>query len=181
MQEVRAIIEKIELRYTSKRHSRLRWIFAFFLRHPPTPRLRRTGGFGRLTAGMALLLIGLFAPSVGHAYGESSTALALTREDDGKTINGHVGQTLVLTLQENPTTGFRWDLMGTNSGIISLQLSKYTQDQIPQRRGIVGAGGQRVYVFKLNSTGTTNLELFYKRPWEPVSVDRFSVILDVAP
>lgn len=120
-------------------------------------------------------------PSPVHAYGEGRGALALTQEDNGKTINGRVGQILVLTLEENPTTGYNWEMMDTNSNILSLKVSKYEQDDALRSRGLFGAGGKHIYVFKLSYVGTTQLQLIYKRPWEPEGIQNFSVIVDVAP
>lgn len=59
---------------------------------------------------------------------------------------------LTITLQENPTTGFRWHFNMDNGGIFKLLNNKYTQEGFG-----IGAGGEHEWVFRGLSKGTVTL------------------------
>ena len=76
-----------------------------------------------------------------------------------------VGETQVLELQGNPTTGYSWMLpkpLPTDSPV----RVEITYESARTQRALCGGGG----VFKVQSTGLTpgktTLELVYARPWE---------------
>jgi len=53
------------------------------------------------------------------------TMLTLTRTDNGKSITMQVNDLLLLSLDENPTTGFQWAVDGVGSDLVELQSSEY--------------------------------------------------------
>jgi inhibitor of cysteine peptidase len=103
--------------------------------------------------------------------------LTLTRADNGKSITMQVNDLLLLSLDENPTTGFQWAVDGGGSDLVELQSSEY----LPARESKVGGGGQRVLTFKAQRAGIDQLRLKLWREWqgEPSVVERFTVTLQV--
>ncbi|MFM7881061.1 MAG: protease inhibitor I42 family protein [Microcystis panniformis] len=103
--------------------------------------------------------------------------LTLTRTDNGKSITMQVNDLLLLSLDENPTTGFQWAIDGGGSDLVELQSSEY----VPAIESRVGGGGQRVLTFKAQRAGIGQLKLKLWREWqgEPSVVERFTVTLQV--
>ncbi len=82
-----------------------------------------------------------------------------------KTAELKVGETQVLELQGNPTTGFRWMLAEAlpADSPVSVEI---VYESAASRKPLCGSGG----VFKVSYTGVkpgeTTLVLIYARPWE---------------
>ena len=88
----------------------------------------------------------------------------LEMADNGRQIEVEVDQTLVISLESNPTTGFGWQLAEHEDPI--LKLMGEAEFQPSESKEIVGAGGTETFRFKAISTGQTTLTLVYRRPWE---------------
>jgi inhibitor of cysteine peptidase len=101
----------------------------------------------------------------------------LTRDDRGKTVEIHIGDTLVMRLDENPTTGYEWALEAYNKEIVTLNSTVY----IPSPPSAVGGGGQRIFTFKGERAGRVTLRFMLRRRWEGEAsvLDDFAVILEV--
>jgi len=73
------------------------------------------------------------------------------------------GEVFDLTLQSNPTTGFRWDLAGpVDEAVVSLVEHRY----MPPAKQIPGRGGSEVWSFRAVGPGETDIVLVYARSWE---------------
>ena len=74
------------------------------------------------------------------------------------------GNTLVVTLFSNGTTGFSWDENAqiADTGIIQQLKHQY----IGAETNIPGAPGAEQWTFEAVNTGTTTVHLEYSRPWE---------------
>jgi len=111
--------------------------------------------------------------------GESSqdSMLTLTHADNGKSITMQVNDHLIVSLDENPTTGFQWVLDSGGGDWMKLQASEY----IPAAKSGVGGGGQRLLTFKAQRPGSGRLQLKLWRQWEGESsiVERFTLTLQV--
>ena len=85
---------------------------------------------------------------------------------NGKTITVQTGDTVVLSLDSNPTTGYSW-IIGTSRDekILSLADQGY---QSSAASNIVGQGGKNYWKFKALQAGSTEIKLNYARPWESV-------------
>ncbi len=103
------------------------------------------------------------ALSVIIAGGAAAARLSFGESDNGKTVSAFPGDTIVLSLSENPSTGYRWEM--ETSGCIALVASSYT----PSDTGRIGAPGTRVWRFMVNGTGPGEISAVYRRPWMPVS------------
>ncbi len=88
---------------------------------------------------------------------------AFSNEDDGKTVHVNPGDTVTLSLRENPSTGFRW-IMETSGGLKTLQDS-YT----PSGTGLIGAAGVRTWKFLVTGTGRQTISAVYKQAWMPTT------------
>lgn len=81
--------------------------------------------------------------------------------DSGRTVHAFPGDSLFVSLPENPSTGYRWDLTAT--GIVDLVRSSYR----PPDARLIGAPGTRTWHFVVQRTGEGEISAVYRRPWEP--------------
>jgi predicted secreted protein len=79
-------------------------------------------------------------------------------------VNANVGDTVHLSLPENPSTGYSWQM--TASDGIERVSDNYVQDRSGWPREVVGAGGMHEYVYKVTKPGAQTISGVYKRPWE---------------
>ncbi len=89
------------------------------------------------------------------------------------------GQTLVLNLPSNPSTGFRWDLSKAAPKVLrSLGPEVYSN---PEEVGIVGSAGRSSWRFQAYQSGEDELLLQYRRPWEQgvAPVNSFTCVISV--
>lgn len=105
----------------------------------------------------------LLAFSIVLVGGATAARLSFGEIDNGKTVSVFPGDIIVLSLSENPSTGYRW-VMET-SGCIALVASSYT----PSDTGRIGASGTRVWRFMVNGMGSGDISAVYRQPWMPVS------------
>ena len=102
---------------------------------------------------------------------------ALTQADKGKTIDVHPGTQIVIHIQENPTTGYRWAIDQNNAAVLPLDSSNYATTS----GGGAGGGGVRTFTFTAKQPGTVHLQLKLWRSWQGNSsiTDRYDVIINV--
>ena len=84
-------------------------------------------------------------------------------------IQTKVGEVFTIRLKANETTGYTWQ--GNESfdrSYLELTESSYHPDQ-PER---TGSGGEQRYTFKALQTGTSRINLTYKRSWEVTPSDQ---------
>ncbi|MHC1602327.1 MAG: protease inhibitor I42 family protein [Methermicoccaceae archaeon] len=133
---------------------------------------------------LALLVVLLAAACVllsGCATTTETTPEAFTAADNGTTVSIGLGEMFSVSLAENPTTGFLWDITTTDG--IAIESDKYTPDQPPEGDELMtGAGGVHEWVFKTTDSGTQKVMGIYKRPWENTTgaEDTFELTLNVA-
>ena len=84
-----------------------------------------------------------------------------TEADNGKTVQEPLGETFGVRLQENPTTGYSWN-MSVSDG---LRISR--DEYIPSSAGgqMVGAGGVHSFSLVAVSKGEQTVTAEYRRPW----------------
>lgn len=101
---------------------------------------------------------------------QPETSLSVQEKQLGKCpMELSTGQTLVISLPSNPTTGFRWLVADAAPGVLrSLGPEVYTT---PEDAGLVGSAGQSTWRYQAQLTGNGRLLMHYQRPWE----------IDVAP
>jgi len=116
---------------------------------------RITGWVAAITTALTLLLV------VGC---NSGNTVELDADDNGKATELEVGQTLAITLDSNPTTGYSWEAAGEHDALVQAGEPEYKQRN--QDRNLVGSGGQETLRFEAKQAGQVRLELAYHRPWE---------------
>ena len=90
-----------------------------------------------------------------------------------------VGDTLTVTLESNPTTGFEWELREfSEEGILELMGSEYQPgEEAKQDIPVPGAGGLEVWTFKGIKKGQTVIFLDYNQPWDSgIKADKFLMV-----
>jgi inhibitor of cysteine peptidase len=102
--------------------------------------------------------------------------ITITQTDNGKTIQVHAGDTLVIQLDENASTGYTWAVNKIDTTVLLLQSSTYTASG-----NLPGSGGTRVFTFLAKNPGTVHLQLKYWRSFVGDSSisERYSVTVEV--
>jgi inhibitor of cysteine peptidase len=104
------------------------------------------------------------------------TNTALSQIDNGKSISLAMGEMLTLSLTENPTTGYRWQLDSPKGGVLRI-----ADDKFQPVGGQVGGSGIRTLSLVAAEKGSYRLSLSLKRAWEtPESgIEEFTLQLNV--
>ena len=114
------------------------------------------------------LLLGAFQVSadtlthnpVKPMMGVNMNHLALTQDDKNKTFELATGESVVLSLQENPTTGYVWAVTGYED-VLALQESDYAPAS-----SAIGSHGTRRFSFVAKKPGAVMLRFKLWREWE---------------
>ena len=113
----------------------------------------------------------------GCAAAKPPQPLVLTGSDVGTTHSLKVGQTVNVTLDANPTTGYSWAL----DGPLPPQLKQSGDPDYTATSTSLGTGGTEVWQFVGTSAGKAALKMKYWRSFEPTATpgSTFEVTLDV--
>jgi len=102
--------------------------------------------------------------TLGIAFGVSGQTPTGGVKADGQ-IEIMRGQTLVVTLESNPTTGYHWTVAEMNPTVLR-QEGDSILELSDAGNGTLGAGGVESFHLEAIGPGKTNLKLIYHRPWE---------------
>lgn len=108
-----------------------------------------------------ILLIGIITGLSLYVLAEE---YKLTRNDNGKSFNIKTGDSIILFLNENPTTGFSWSEPEYNQKLLKLISNSYERSEVSSE--ILGAGGVRTIKFSAIDKGKVSVKLVYRRPWK---------------
>lgn len=103
------------------------------------------------------LLSAVFLAACGAA------ALRLGAGADGTKVRVGRGETMVVSLDSNPTTGYDWYVEGALPSQLTTAADEFKSGA---SSGVVGAGGVRTITYRAVASGTGALRLVYIRPWE---------------
>jgi len=139
----------------------------------------------RIIAGAALLALlaatGSLVACGGSSGGASASpgpgARVYTETASGTTIAAKVGDRITVTLKENPTTGYKWE-MKLGPGLM-LVIGTFFGPSFSPSPPVMGAGGTRTWVVKVDKPGSTTLTGIYARPWESASKSAASFSLTI--
>jgi inhibitor of cysteine peptidase len=110
---------------------------------------------------------------VGTATAAGPRIVGVGEQKDGENTKAHVGDTLVITLRANQSTGYSWKVAAVNRSLLRLNSSGYVAGHPPL---VPGARGIAVIVFKVIARGTTALKLNYVSAGTPKKVSKtFSI------
>lgn len=108
------------------------------------------------------MMFALLVGSLAACQPAAADPIKIGAQDAGKTITLKTGDTLVITLDGNVTTGFNWIPAAQNPVLLN-QLGDVA---VTPESSLVGAPGKIVLQFKAVTQGQTVLHLDYKRSWE---------------
>lgn len=100
--------------------------------------------------------------------------LEFNEEADRSIIHVHVGQKFKLILQENPTTGFRWNPISSGEPECNLLDNSFDLDGDTS-----GSGGSHYWLFQAVKEGSAKIEFVYSRSWEHDKAPARTFTLDV--
>jgi inhibitor of cysteine peptidase len=107
------------------------------------------------------------------------TLLLLNESANGTTHTVPIHSNITLKLNENPTTGYSWNLT-TTEGLRVLSDGYVSDDPAGTR---AGAGGVHTWNITATAAGLQDIKGVYARPWENSTADAttFSVEISVTP
>jgi predicted secreted protein len=123
---------------------------------------------GATALALAALGVALLAGCGGGEPGAQSSPATIKvapTAPAGTTVDARVGDTVVVSLDANATTGYEWQF--TAGDTFSIESSKYVSDPNPDN--LAGKGGTQVVTLKVTKAGTSDLSGQYVRPWETPS------------
>lgn len=110
----------------------------------------------------------------------SGRAVKVTQADAGKTITVKKGQSVILTLPSNATTGYKWKVTRTDRSF-----GYPTEKYVAPSSSAVGAGGSQKFTWKTDAPfpliGKHEVTLEYRRPWETTgpAAETFTFTVDI--
>jgi inhibitor of cysteine peptidase len=116
----------------------------------------------------------------GVSIGTMSNVIQHFSENESQsTAYAIIDDTIIVTLQENPTTGYSWNM--TYSEGLKLKEDVYAEASI--NSALVGAPGYHTWIFEVTETGEQNISAIYKRPWEEITgtEDIYELTINVIP
>lgn len=100
--------------------------------------------------------------------------IVVTEEQNNATISMNVS-TITVKLQENPTTGYTWNLT-TTPGLMIINDTYVPSDTTGK---LVGSGGTHIWDISSVAKGEQKIQAVYKRSWEPLTGNETSFLLTV--
>jgi inhibitor of cysteine peptidase len=123
-----------------------------------------------------LVVLGLLV-GCGSSSSEEIKEVMVDMEDNGRQINLYSGQTLVVSLEAQPSTGYTWEVVELDE----LILRQKGDPEFQPASGGIGASGVQIFRFEAVSAGKTDLRMIYHQPWvegvEPL--ETFSIHITV--
>ena len=106
--------------------------------------------------------------------------ISLTEESNGKEVAVNLGRSFMLSLPENPTTGYVWRFVkiGNREQNATPICSIMSEAFVPNHStsSPVGRPGIHQWHFRADAPGTATLELQLVRPWDPGSAKRSFIL-----
>lgn len=136
----------------------------------------QTGARRRLAAGAAVLALAALGVALlagcgsGEPVEQSSPAtIEVTPPAEGAStvVEAGVGDTVVVSLAANATTGYEWTFSGGDT--FTIEKSEYVPDPNPEE--LTGKGGMQVVTMKVTKAGESDLTGAYARDWETPAPD----------
>ncbi|MFT3792582.1 MAG: protease inhibitor I42 family protein [Rudaea sp.] len=90
----------------------------------------------------------------------------LIDSQDGTALDLRAGDVVVLRLAENPTTGYRWEVVEARG------FEHEADDFTGAPASGTGRGGERALRFKATATGAARIDLVLRRNWESAAPQR---------
>lgn len=132
-----------------------------------------------LSASLLALVLVAFA---GSAYADHHTQIKYITDIDANAVVTLLPKKgiLVVTLESNPTTGYRWLVKSMNPNVLK-QVGKDIYKPFKSSAGRVGGGGTQTFVFEALNAGTDDLVLHYSQAPKHGPGQEFKVEVKVGP
>ncbi len=117
------------------------------------------------------------APKPGSSGKMAAGSARLSDADSGRTVELAVGGTLVIDLEENPSTGFTWNVREPIPAALKKKSDTYVS---PEDQGLVGAAGRRILTYDVVAAGRGEITITYARSWESVAPAKTFTVTVVA-
>jgi len=101
--------------------------------------------------------------------------LVVTEEQNKATVFVNQSNVITVKLQENPTTGYQWNL-NTTAGLNVMNDTFVASDVTGK---MVGSGGTHVWDISTNAKGEQKIDAVYIRSWEPLTGNETSFSMTV--
>lgn len=82
--------------------------------------------------------------------------------DASQNITVAAGEEFFVALPSNPTTGYTWTQTVIDGKVLAYEGNVFQ----PPGGGAIGAGGQQIFIYHANRSGTTSIGFAYARPFE---------------
>jgi inhibitor of cysteine peptidase len=112
-----------------------------------------------MTAAAVTAVAAVTAPAMAGGSVSGQT-VHLTEQDAGRQVDLHLGQSCVVTLFENATTGYRWAIDAIDPSLLETAEVKPSYPG-----GAVGSGGHVAWRFVAKAPGTTSVNFKLWRQW----------------
>mgnify|MGYP001384054780 CR=1 FL=1 len=87
------------------------------------------------------------------------------------------GNSLIVELGSNPTTGYEWEeAVISDTNVISQDSHGFFA---PENKGMVGSGGTDTWTFSALKAGTATITFSYGRPWEGGEKGTYTLTVNV--
>jgi inhibitor of cysteine peptidase len=101
-------------------------------------------------------------------------------EETVQSIRVTIGETITVTLRENPSTGFRWSLSEPESSNLSIVTISDAGFEPSAGSPPIGAPGSRRWRIKGVRAGSARAVFRYSRPWEQAApIHRHKLTIEV--
>jgi inhibitor of cysteine peptidase len=102
------------------------------------------------------------------------TEIGLDQTDAGRAQAAAPGDTVVVALDETPTSGYRWTVDAFEPAVLAAAGDEY----IPSSSAL-GGGGVHRFRFEVVGASSSRIRLILRRPWDPDSiVDTFETTIE---
>jgi inhibitor of cysteine peptidase len=101
--------------------------------------------------------------------------LVVTEEQNKATVTVKPGNVITVQLQENPTTGYQWNLTTTPG----LHITSDTYAPSDTTGKLVGSGGTRIWDLAATETGEQKINAVYMQSWMPVTGNEASFSMTI--
>jgi inhibitor of cysteine peptidase len=112
---------------------------------------------------VTLLILLLVALTVATGCSSQQQEVKASIDDAGRKVQLDKGQTLAVTLEGNPTTGYSWEVAEPLDEQVLRQVG---EAEFKAESEALGAGGVQILRFEAVNAGQTTLNLVYHRSWE---------------
>lgn len=117
---------------------------------------------------MVLLVVATVGALAAGCGGQSTEdVVKADKSSAGNTVGLKVGQTLEITLEGNPSTGYEWTVAAPTGTV----LEEVGKPEFKAQSTLTGAPGTYLFRFKAKAKGEEELKFQYKRSWETTPQD----------